>query len=319
MRTQTIDPHRFDQFDQQARRIRAQVATVLTKWGLLPRFKRWRLTQDSDTGMIVLFGILNNRYIAAFTSIPFSDYFDPRLLHDLENELQVQVVSCNSDGLRYAFILERGTLDKLPTHIDFPFLDGDRLFVRVVYTDKPVPEVIEPQIIPAPPIAADPVDDKTLVRQGVEAFMKVLDDIKLREDAAQRLSAQGQPDIVLVNEEDFNKRVADQNTTRQRINHIRRLMGGDLVGGDLEVSEKMQQAMLYALANGGKLRRYRGGFWAMENWRKGQYPWFGASTIKALVSRGLMSYTEWREGRQGRFPIAAVVSEPPDEHVPPTA
>jgi hypothetical protein len=96
-------------------------------------------------------------------------------------------------------------------------------------------------------------------------------------------------------------------------------LGGDLVDGDLEVSEKMQQAMLYALANGGKLRRYRGGFWAMENWRKGQYPWFGASTIRALVSRGLMSYTEWGEGSKGRFPIAAVVSKPPDEHVQPTA
>ena len=74
--------------------------------------------------MMVLFGILNNKYIATHTSIPFSDYFDPRLLHDLANELQVQVVSCNSDGLRYAFILERGSLVKLPTHIDYPFLDG---------------------------------------------------------------------------------------------------------------------------------------------------------------------------------------------------
>src|SRR4030095_2065967 len=98
MITQTIDPPNFD---QRARQIRAQVSTVLTKWGLLPRFKRWRLTQDPDTGMIVLFGILNNKYIAAHTSIAFSNYFDPRLLHDLANELQLQVVSCNSDGLRY--------------------------------------------------------------------------------------------------------------------------------------------------------------------------------------------------------------------------
>ena len=110
MITQTIDPHYFD---QKALRIRAQVSTVLAKWGLLPRFTRWRLAQDPSTGMIVLFGILNNRYIAT----PFSDYFDPRLLHDLANELQVQVVSCNTDGLRYAFILDRGRLGKLPTHI----------------------------------------------------------------------------------------------------------------------------------------------------------------------------------------------------------
>ena len=104
MITQIIEPHHFA---QKVRRIRAQVSTVLTKWGLLPRFKRWRLTQDPGTGMIVLFGILNNRYIATHTSIPFSHYFDPRVLHDLANELQVQIVSCNSDGLRYAFILDR--------------------------------------------------------------------------------------------------------------------------------------------------------------------------------------------------------------------
>ncbi|HET9587568.1 MAG TPA: hypothetical protein VFO91_02155 [Anaerolineales bacterium] len=134
MVTQTIDPRHFD---QKARQIRTQVSIVLTKWGLLPRFKRWRLTQDPGTGMIVLFGILNDRYITNHTSIPFSDYFDPRVLHDLANELQVQVVSCNSDGLRYAFILDRGKLGKLPTHIDFPFIEEGKLIVRVVYSDGP--------------------------------------------------------------------------------------------------------------------------------------------------------------------------------------
>jgi hypothetical protein len=123
--------------------IKTQVSTVLTKWGLLPRFKRWRLTQDPDTGMVVLFGILNNRYIATHTSIPFSDYFDPRLLHDLANELQVQVVSCNSDGLRYAFILDRGRFGKLPTHIDFPLLITANfwsgLFTVTTRTSVPAP------------------------------------------------------------------------------------------------------------------------------------------------------------------------------------
>jgi hypothetical protein len=84
--------------NQKVRRIRTQVSTVLKKWGLLPRFKRWRVTQDPGTGMIVLFGILNNKYIAQHTSIPFRDYFDPRLLHDLANELQVEVVSCKATG-----------------------------------------------------------------------------------------------------------------------------------------------------------------------------------------------------------------------------
>jgi len=48
----------------------------------------------------------------------------------------------------------------------------------------------------------------------------------------------------------------------------------------------------------------------MEKWRPGQHPWFGTSTVKALVSRDLMSFTEWQEGSHGRFPVAAVVSEP---------
>ena len=123
--------------------------------------------------MIVLFGILNNGYIAAHTSIPFNDYFDPGVLHDLANELQVEVVSCNSDGLRYAFILDRGQLSRLPTHIDFPFIDDGKLLVRVVYSDNP-------SSTPLPPVDIKIVDDRTLVRKGVGAFLKVFDDIKLK-------------------------------------------------------------------------------------------------------------------------------------------
>jgi hypothetical protein len=220
MITQTIDPHHFDQKTQ---RIKTQVSTVIKKWGLLPRFKRWRLTKDPGTGMIVLFGILNNKYIAAHTSIPFSDYFDPRLLHDLANELQMQVVSCNSDGLRYAFILDRGQIDMLPTHIDIPVLDGDRLLVRVVYGDRSVPAVIKPQITPAPRIAADIVDDQTLVHRGVGAFLKVFDDIKLRDDAALQISSQNPPDIVVIDEDEFKKRVEEHEADRQRSKRIKKL------------------------------------------------------------------------------------------------
>lgn len=213
--TQTIDQRHFN---QQARRIRAQVSTVLTKWGLLPRFKRWRLTQDPDTGMVVLFGVLNNRYIATHTSIPFGDYFDSRLLHDLTNELQVEVVSCNSDGLRYAFILDRGQLVKLPTHIDFPFIDNGKLLVRVVYSEPP-------QSMPDPPVDIAMVDDRRFVRQVVGAFLKVFDDIKLRDDATLQLSAQNPPDIVVIDENEFNKRVAEHEVNRQRIKRISKLLG----------------------------------------------------------------------------------------------
>jgi hypothetical protein len=199
MTIQTIDPQHFA---QKARQIRTQVSTVLTKWGLLPRFKRWRLTQDPTTGMVVLFGVLNNSYIATHTSIPFRDYFDARVLYDLANQLQVQVVSCNSDGLRYAFILDRARLGKLPTHIDFPFLEKGKLLVRVVYNDNPAS-------LPAPPVDIAMVDDHTLVRQGVGAFLKVFDDIKLRDEAALQLSAQKMPAIVVIDEDEFNNRVAE--------------------------------------------------------------------------------------------------------------
>ena len=211
--THTIDPYHFD---QEALRIRTQVPIILTKWGLLPRFKRWRLTQDPDTGMIVLFGILNNRYIAMHTSIPFSNYFDPRLLHDLESELQVQVVSCNSDGLRYAFILDRGQFGRLPTHIDFPFVDNGKLLARVVYSENLQSE-------PVPSVNTAMVDDHALVRQGVGAFLKVFDDIQLRDEAAQ-ISAQSQPEIVVIDEDEFNKRVAEHEAIRQRRKHIRKLL-----------------------------------------------------------------------------------------------
>ncbi len=167
--------------------------------------------------MIVLFGILNNRYIATHTSIPFSDYFDPRLLHDLANELQVQVVSCNSDGLRYAFVLDRGQLGIIPTHIDFPFVDNGKLSVRVVYKDKPRP-------VPVAPVEVAIVEDQTFVRQVVGAFLKVFDDIKLRDDAALQLSAQNPPDIVIIDEDEFRKRVAEHEANRQRIKRIGRYL-----------------------------------------------------------------------------------------------
>ncbi|HKI54853.1 MAG TPA: hypothetical protein VJ987_12070 [Anaerolineales bacterium] len=223
MITPTIEPHHFD---REARRIRKKVSTILTRRGLLPRFKRWRLTQDPDTGMIVLFGILNNRYIAKHTSIPFSDYFDPGLLNDLANEMQLQVVACNSDGLRYAIILDRGSLGKLPTHIDFPFVDEDKLFARVVYDDKPLVEALQPQIAPSRTVAANVVDDHALVHQGVGAFLKVFDDIKLRDDLAQD-PAQNPPKIVVIDEGEFNKRVAEHEANRQRHKRIRKLFDND--------------------------------------------------------------------------------------------
>lgn len=203
-------------FDHETQRIRVGVSTILKKWGLQPRFKRWRLAKDPETGMIVLFGILNNEHIAMHTSIPFSEYFQPRVLHDLANQLQVQVVSCNTDGLRYAFVLDRGRLDSLPTHIDYPYVDNGRLAVRVVYRDSPPSPVTSPA-------AMVMVDDHNAVRRAVQAFLKAFDDIQLKKDAAAQLSAQATPDIVLIDEDEFNRRVAEDEASRRRSKHIQGL------------------------------------------------------------------------------------------------
>jgi len=135
MVTRRLDSQRFA---EKVRQIRARVPTVLEQWGLLPKFARWRLTQDPSTGLVVLFGVLNNKYIAAHTSLPFSDYFDPRLLLDLAIDLNVQVVSSNSEGFHYAFILDRGQLGQLPTRVDFPGLERSQLLVGITYAKEPI-------------------------------------------------------------------------------------------------------------------------------------------------------------------------------------
>lgn len=203
-------------FDQKARQLKVQVSAVLTKWGLIPRFKRWRLTQDPETGMVVLFGILNNKYIAEHTLNSFSKYFDPLLLHDLANELGVQVVSCNSDSLRYAFILDRGSFGKLPTHVDYPFVDNGKVMVRVVFGDTHQP-------VPAPPVDTVALNDNRFMSQVAGAFLKVFEDIKLRDDAALLLSAQNPPDVVIIDEDEFKKRVMEHEVNRQKVKRIKDL------------------------------------------------------------------------------------------------
>lgn len=55
----------------------------------------------------------------------------------------------------------------------------------------------------------------------------------------------------------------------------------------------------------GEIHRHPGGFWrAKDTWNGDS---FGTSTIEALVARGLLQYSQWQEGRNGRFPIAAKI------------
>ena len=209
--TQTIVQHRFD---QKARDVRVQVSTVLTRWGLLPRFKHWLLTQDPDTGMIVLFGVLHHKYIATHTATPFSDYFDPRVLHDLEHELQVQVVTGDSDGLRYAFILDRGRFEGIPVQAGQLFIDNGTLLVRTVYRDNP-------QFVPVPLVAAAMIDDHMRVHQNVRALVKFPHNIP-GDDTTTQFLAHHLSDNVVIDAAEFNKQAVEHETNRQK---TKRIMG----------------------------------------------------------------------------------------------
>ena len=124
-------------FAERVRQIRARVPTVLAQWGLRSKFARWRLTQDPITGLVVLFGVLNNKIMTAHASPPFNDYFDPRILRDLGIALNMPVVSSAREGFCYAFILDRGQFGPLPDRMDFPDVERGQLLAGRPYTIAP--------------------------------------------------------------------------------------------------------------------------------------------------------------------------------------
>lgn len=76
------------------------------------------------------------------------------------------------------------------------------------------------------------------------------------------------------------------------------------------LSPTMQSALNYAAAHGGALVRLPGGFWcepSATQWSHGIAS-FGTKTVEGLVTRGSMTYTEWRDGRNGRFPVRAAIA-----------
>jgi hypothetical protein len=77
----------------------------------------------------------------------------------------------------------------------------------------------------------------------------------------------------------------------------------------MKLTQTMQAAAVHAQRHGGALVRHPGGFWygaAQDLQRDSKH--FGTPTVQALVSRGVAEYTEWQEGRNGKFPIRADVS-----------
>ncbi len=169
MITQPADPQHHV---RTARQIKAQMPVLLSQWGLVAKFKRWRLAKDPKTGMVILFAVLDNKYIASHTTTPFSNYFDPHLLRDLETELQVQIVYSTNDGLRYAFILERGQIDELPKPID-PHPDKPSLVVKVLFSEKPAAAGTN-----APALLKPVESDEPQVDRSVGSYLNVFKDIE---------------------------------------------------------------------------------------------------------------------------------------------
>lgn len=166
---QTLDPNYFN---QKAQQIRAHVPIALAQRGLLPKFSRWRLTQDPSSGLVVLFGVLNDKYIAAHTQIPADAYFDPRLLHDLATDLQVQVIPSNTVGLRYAFILDRGQLEPVGMVPDFVDVELGTLSVDVTDSTEPIILVWDDNLV----VAGSPRSSKTIAPRVV--YHPLIDDFQ---------------------------------------------------------------------------------------------------------------------------------------------
>jgi hypothetical protein len=76
----------------------------------------------------------------------------------------------------------------------------------------------------------------------------------------------------------------------------------------VRLSPTMQSAVDHARQHGGCLVRYPGGFWCRDGLMDHANPWWGTSTVQALVSRGVMTYTEWKETVRSRFPVRAAIA-----------
>ena len=68
-----------------------------------------------------------------------------------------------------------------------------------------------------------------------------------------------------------------------------------------KLTSEMRRAIAFAREHGGHIHRHAGGFWSSER-ASSTTNSFGTSTIEALASRGVAEYTEWKDGRSGRFP-----------------
>lgn len=75
----------------------------------------------------------------------------------------------------------------------------------------------------------------------------------------------------------------------------------------MALTPTMEKAAEFARQHGGKLHRHPGGFWAGADYKQHGTS-FGTSTVDGMVKRGAAEYTDWKEGRNGRFPVEMTLS-----------
>ncbi len=74
----------------------------------------------------------------------------------------------------------------------------------------------------------------------------------------------------------------------------------------MRTSPLWKSAIKYARARDGKFYRFPGGYWYFDKQCNSQY--VGTTTVEALVVRGIATYTQWQEGKRGKFPIEATLN-----------
>lgn len=81
--------------------------------------------------------------------------------------------------------------------------------------------------------------------------------------------------------------------------------------GVVSLTATMLDAIRFAQTNNaGRLHRHPGGRWTTRDFYT-HFRHYGTSTVEGIVSRGVGTYTEWRDGKNGRFPIEMTVNFTP--------
>jgi len=103
---------------------------TLLQRGLEPRFTEWTLTADGD--LVLLFGVLDVRRLQKMER-----YTDRNLLHQLSTVCNgVPIAISNTNGLRYAFILDH--CPAIPATVDFPGFERGKVRLGLDYKGNEV-------------------------------------------------------------------------------------------------------------------------------------------------------------------------------------